>query len=178
MIKKQQHSPFSNQKAWSHHQTIYWFWPSIVQVNLQLKLKELTQMKNFTFTLWRTFMNHFDSFLKSAESEISYLDTINISLVLAGDIIHPRFTRVVFVCVCVCFLSLQKCWVEGIYPSLVSIKNFFFFTNMLSSIQFSRSVIYGSLRPHGLQHIVHKCAEKYHFQLLPGILFKNVWFSK
>ena len=125
MIKKQQHSPFSNQKAWSHHQTIYWFWPSIVQVNLQLKLKELTQMKNFTFTLWRTFMNHFDSFLKSAESEISYLDTINIFLVLAGDIIHPRFTRVVFVCVCV--FSLSPKVLSRRYLSFFSINKKFFF---------------------------------------------------
>ena len=135
MIKKQQHSPFSNQKAWSHHQTIYWFWPSIVQVNLQLKLKELTQMKNFTFTLWRTFMNHFDSFLKSAESEISYLDTINISLVLAGDIIHPRFTRVVFVCVCV--FSLSPKVLSRRYLSFFSINKNFFFSLQTCSVQFS-----------------------------------------
>ena len=126
MIKKQQYSPFGNQKAWSHHQTIYWFWPTIVQVNLQLKLKELTQMKNFTFTLWRTFMNHFDSLLKSAESEIIYLDTINISLVLAGDIIHPRFTRLVFVCVCVFSLS-PKVLSRRYFSFFIINKNFFFF---------------------------------------------------
>ena len=84
-------------------------------------------MKNFAFTLWRTFMNRFDSLLKSAESEISYLDIINISLVLAWDIIHPRFTRVVCVCVCVCVFSLSPKVLSRRYLSFFIInKNVFF----------------------------------------------------
>ena len=81
-------------------------------------------------------MYHFDSLLKSAESEIIYLDTINISLVLAGDIIHPRFTRVVFVCVCV--FSLSPKVLSRRYLSFFIInKNVFFFSLQTCSVQFS-----------------------------------------
>lgn len=65
-------------------------------------------MKSFTFTFWRIFMNHPDSLLKSAGSEINSLDIV--FLLPPYKTLTTLVSRVVFIFLFLFFCFLQNCW--------------------------------------------------------------------